>query len=81
MGTSKKETTRKRYVSKSKFSHINFPCQESRLFISEAYQYVGSHPDGAISCNCCGEGPFEIKCPWTSRERLISEYVTQQSFI
>ena len=40
--------------------------------------YLGaSHPDGVISCNCCGEGILET-CPWTSRERLISEYITQQ---
>ena len=29
-----------------------------------------------ISCNCCGEGILEIKSPWTSRERLFTEYIT-----
>ena len=76
-GTSKEKIARKRYVRKNKSSHINFQCQECGLFISQAYPYLGTSPDGFISCNCCGEGILEIKCPWTSRGKLISEYVTQ----
>ena len=76
-GTSKEKIARKRYVRKNKSSHINFQCQESGLFISQAYPYSGASTDGVISCNCCGEGILEIKCHWTSRERLISEYIKQ----
>ena len=71
------KVARKRYVRKNKSPYINFQCQESGLFISQAYPYLGASPDGVISCNCCGEEILEIKCPWTSRERLISEYITQ----
>ena len=74
MGRSKEKIARKRYVTKNKSSRINFQCQESGLFISQAYPYLRASPDGVISCNCCGEGILEIKCPWTSRQRLISEY-------
>ena len=52
-------------------------CQESELFISQVFPYLGASPDDAISCICCGEGGFEIKFPWTSWESLISEYMTQ----
>ena len=76
-GTSKEKIARKRHVKKNKLSHINFQCQESGLFISQACPYLGASLDGAISCNCCGEGILEIKCSWNSRERLISEYITQ----
>ena len=76
-GTSKEKIARKRYVRKNKSSHINFQCQDPELFVSQAYPYLGARPDGVISCNCCGEGMLEIKCPWSSRERLISEYITQ----
>ena len=69
--------TRKSYVRKNKLSHINFLCQESGLFISQAYLYLGASPDGVISCNCCGKGILEIKCPWISQERLIGECITQ----
>ena len=47
------------------------------IYISSLPYLGASHPDGVISCNCCGEGILET-CPWTSRERLISEYITQQ---
>ena len=47
------------------------------IYISSLPSLGASHPDGVISCNCCGEGILET-CPWTSRERLISEYITQQ---
>ena len=55
-------------------------CQEPGLFLSQAYTYLGDSPDGVIRCNCCGEGILEIKCPWTSREKLNSEYITQNQF-
>ena len=72
-GTSKKKIARKKYVRKSKLSQMNFQCQESGLFISQEYPYFEASPDCVISCNCYGEGILEIKCPWASRERLISE--------
>ena len=76
-GTSKEKTARKRYVKKNKSSHIKFQCHEPGLFISQACPYLGASSDGVISCNCCGEEILDIKCPWTSRERLLSEYITQ----
>ena len=62
-GTSKEKIARKRYLRKYKSSHVNFQWQESGLFISQAYTYLGATPDGVISCNCCGEGVLERKCP------------------
>ena len=64
-------------LRKNKSSNINFQFQEPGLFISQTYPNLGASPDGVISCNCCGERILEIKCPWTSRERLISEYITK----
>ena len=66
-----------RYVRKNKFSHMNFQSQELGLLISQAYPNLGVAHNGVIACNCCGKGILKIKCPWTSREKLISEYVTQ----
>ena len=66
-GTSKENNARKRYVGKNKLSHINFQCQDSGLFLPQAFQYLGASPDSVISCNCCGEGNLEIKFLWTNR--------------
>ena len=65
---------------KNKSSHITFQWQESRLFISQAYPYLGASPDGVITCNCCGEGILEIRLSLTKGDKLISEYITQPEF-
>ena len=77
MGTSKGKIVRKRYLSKNKSTQVNFQYQESELFIFQTYPYLGASPDSVISCHCYGEEILNIKCLWTSRERLISEYRTQ----
>ena len=64
VGYIQKEDCTNRYVRKNKSPHIDFHCHESRLFISQAYSCLGASPDGAISCNFCGEGILE---------KLISE--------
>ena len=64
-------------IRKNKSSHRNFRCQEYGIFISQTYPYLGASSDGVISCKCFGKEILEISCPWTSREKLISEYVTQ----
>ena len=65
-GKSKEKIARKRYLRIDKFSHLNFKFQKSGLFMSHAYRYLES------SWNCCDEGILHVKCPWTSRENLIS---------
>ena len=67
-GTSKESISRKRYVSKNKLSHINFECQQSGLFTSQAYPYLGAITDNVISCNCSGEETLDIKCPGLSKK-------------
>ena len=64
------------YVRKNKLSHLNFQYQELGLLISKAYPNLGVSHDGDTSCDCC-EGILKIKCPWTSREKLMGEYETQ----
>ena len=37
------------------------------MFINPSYPTLGASPDGIISCDCCGIGTLEIKCPYCSR--------------
>ena len=62
-------------IRKNRSSHRNIRCQESDT--SQTYPYLGASSDGVISCKCFGKEILEISWPWTSREKLISEYVTQ----
>ena len=35
--------------------------------------YIGLSPDALVSCNCCGNGCLEIKCPFDSRGKFVFE--------
>ena len=37
--------------------------KDAGLFISMERPFIGATPDGAISCDCCGKGTLEVKCP------------------
>ena len=58
-GTSKEKIVQKRYVGKKKLTHINFQSQESELFISKIYPYLGASPYGVIKHNFCSKGILE----------------------
>ena len=45
-----------------------FKVEECGLFVSPKYPTLGASPDGIISCDCCGIGTLEIKCPYCSRD-------------
>ena len=47
--------------------HVNFQISECGLFVNPSYPTLGASPDGIISCDCCGIGTLEIKCPYCSR--------------
>ena len=45
----------------SSVRHHNFKVEESGLFISTEYPFVGASPDGLVTCACCSDGVCEIK--------------------
>ena len=53
--------------------HENFSVNEHGFFISLKVPYKGASPDPSVSCNCCGNGCLEIKCPFDSREKFVFE--------
>ena len=74
-GKNNEDVARKRYIKKNKGKHKSFSCTTSGVYISAAYPFLGATPDGILSCQCCGLGVLEIKCPWSSRDLDISEYI------
>ena len=48
--------------------HVNFNCFCSGLLISEHCNFIAATPDGVISCDCCGSGILEIKCPFVTKD-------------
>ena len=72
-GKRKEETARKSYVAKMVAKHQNFKCSENGLILSEAYPRFGASPDGLVTCECCGNGCLEIKCPYTCKDSASIE--------
>ncbi|XP_065068875.1 uncharacterized protein LOC135694115 [Rhopilema esculentum] len=76
-GKNNEVVARKRYIKKNKGKHKSFSCTTFGLYISAAYPFLGATPDNILSCQCCGLGVLEIKCPWSSRDLDISEYINK----
>ena len=52
------------YEEKMKELHTNFKISRCRFFINEEYPWLHATPDFLCSCDCCGEGCGEVKCPF-----------------
>ena len=37
--------------------------EQCGLFVHKQFQFIGTSPDGIVTCDCCGEGVLELKCP------------------
>ena len=61
--------------------HRNFRLSLSGLHINPAYPHLGASPDGIVSCDCCGEGVVEIKCPYNERECSLQNGVENVDFL
>lgn len=68
-GTKKEAVARKVYIAKMNDEHTNFKCQEAGLVLNEKYPQFGASLDGHTSCDCCGKGCLEIKCPFSMKDK------------
>ena len=71
-GCRHEKTARETYLNIMKKKHDNFSVQDCGLFIHPQYPHLGATPDGIISCQCCGSGALEIKCPYCRRDNVFS---------
>ncbi|XP_068686439.1 uncharacterized protein [Montipora foliosa] len=51
--------------------HENFQIFDSGLWINKDFPYFGASPDGIVSCDCCGIGLCEIKCPFCHKDSML----------
>ena len=49
--------------------HENFKICDSGLVLDPDIPHLGASPDGLVSCDCCGEGCLEIKCPLCKKDQ------------
>lgn len=50
---------------------MNLTVSKVGFTIHSDFPHFGATPDGLLSCNCCGEGVLEIKCPFLCREQAF----------
>ena len=49
--------------------HSNLEYFDSGLHVNPNFSHLGVTPDGIISCDCCGKGLIQIKCPFKHRDK------------
>lgn len=59
------------YIRKVAPHHDNFTVVECGFIINPDFPHIGASPDALVSCDCCGEGTVEVKCPYCVRETNI----------
>ena len=57
---------------------MNFKVKECGMFVNQEYPWLHATPDFLCSCDCCGEGCGEIKCPYRLKDLDFKEYLTKQ---
>ena len=62
-----------------KKTHVNFKIVKCGLFINQEYPWMHATPDFLCSCDCCGEGCGEIKCPLCLENCDFDAYVLKPS--
>ena len=62
-GRQSEATAHKEYIAISSRQHTNFRVRLCGLHIDTDHPYLAATPDGIVSCDCCGTGLQEIKCP------------------
>ena len=60
------------YIKSQRTQHRKLTVTEGGLFVSETTIFLGASPDGVVSCQCCGEGVLEIKCPFSASHTIPS---------
>ncbi len=67
-GVEHEDQAREAYTLKVTDQHEKFQCSQVGLVINTNYPHLGASPDGYVTCNCCGHGLIEIKCPFSIKD-------------
>ena len=59
---------------------MDFDVQDSGLVINLVWPFIGATLDGVVSCQCCGEGTLEIKCPYSHRGESIEDAASHDKY-
>ena len=60
-----------------KQKHINFKVKTCGTFINKEYPWLHATPDFLGSCDCCGKGCGEVKCPYCLKDADFNDYISK----
>ena len=63
------------YEKQMKAKHNNFKAVKCGTFINKDYPLLHANPDFICSCDCCGLGLGEVKCPYCIDAKEFDSYV------
>lgn len=63
----------KLYLQNMTGGHENFTYEDSGWIVHPDHFDFGATPDGLVSCECCGEGCVEIKCPFCWKDKTTED--------
>ncbi|XP_061670303.1 uncharacterized protein LOC133497991 [Syngnathoides biaculeatus] len=72
-GCDHEELAVQRYSLLMEENHANFKCEKSGLVLNYKLPYMSAYPDALVSCDCCGLGLLEVKCPFCKGAENLSE--------
>ena len=72
-GLSLEPIAKRKYGEKMRKKHKGFKCKDSGLTIYDNEQFLAASVDLEITCDCCGDGICEIKCPASIKGSVPSE--------
>ena len=62
-----------------KLKHNNFQVKQCGTFTNKEYPFLHATPDFLCSCDCCGLGCGEVKCPFCIDDLDIDNYLFKKS--
>ena len=69
----------KAYEASLKANHVNLQVKKCGLFINKEHPFLHATPDFLVSCDCCGSGCGEVKCPIVIVDGNFDDYVQQKN--
>ena len=72
-GCDHEEEAVKEYEKKMKSLHKGLQISPTGLVIHPSYPHLGASPDRILTCDCCGSGVLEVKCPFLCKQKTIME--------
>ena len=80
-GKINEKIARDKFFSLKSSEHVNLCVRSTGLFIDIDEPYLAATPDGIVTCDCHEDYILEIKCPFSQKNKKISEIEKKNFFL